>query len=378
MFEIEVPLPERSYRIMVGQGEASRNVALKQLLDESTKVFLISNRRIWKLYGRQFRAASHVAAGAVALLIPDGERHKNIRWYSSLCRDIVKRGADRQSTILALGGGVVGDLAGFVAGTVLRGLRVVQMPTTLLAQIDSSIGGKTAINLPEGKNLVGAFHQPSLVVVDPLFLRTLPRRELRAGLYEAIKYGVVLNPSLFEILEARLAALLECDLDAIEEVIRECATSKAEIVAADERESGKRKLLNFGHTVGHALESATAYRRFKHGEAVGWGSLVALRMAEKLSLLSRSEAGRMMACIRSVGSLPTISDIPVSAVLSHMQHDKKAAAGKLQFILPTGVGSGKVVGGVDIRLIREAYRAIQKESRQATRGGRRSARRRKF
>lgn len=363
MFEIRVPLNERSYSIIVGQGESLRHPCLKQVFETSTKVFLISNRTIWKRYGRMVRAQSHVLAPALPLLIPDGEQYKNMRWYEQLCRGIVRHGVDRKSTVLAMGGGVVGDIAGFVAATVLRGLKFVQVPTTLLSQIDSSIGGKTAVNLSEGKNMVGAFYQPSLVVSDPIFLKTLPLRELRAGLYEAIKYGVMVDRDLFEYIERHMPDILQCDLDAIEEVIRRCASAKAEIVGQDERETGVRKLLNFGHTVGHALEAVTGYRRFKHGEAVGWGSLVALRLAAKLSLISREDSERMMACVRSVGGLPGISDLPVRSIVSPMQHDKKAIAGALLFLLPTGIGSGKVMGGINMKLVKESYIEVQKESR---------------
>jgi 3-dehydroquinate synthase len=363
MFEFRVPLNDRSYSVVVGRGASANHEALKAIVDASTKVFLITNRTIWRIYSRVIRSKEHAASAAIPLLIPDGERFKNLDWYETLCRKVVRHGADRESSIIALGGGVVGDIAGFVAATVLRGLRLVQLPTTLLSQIDSSIGGKTAVNLPEGKNMVGAFYQPSLVVADPLFLKTLPVRELRAGIYEAVKCGVVLDRPLFELLESRMKTIVDCDLDAIEEVIGRCVSAKAEIVKKDERESGPRKFLNFGHTVGHALEAATGYRRFKHGEAVGWGSLVALRVAEEMSLVTAADCRRMIACVRSVGRLPTISDLSVRSVLSHMQHDKKAVAGALQFILPTGIGVGKAVDGIDVKLIRTAYLEIRKESR---------------
>ncbi|MFI5176294.1 MAG: 3-dehydroquinate synthase family protein, partial [Terriglobia bacterium] len=243
----------------------------------------------------------------------------------------------------------------------LRGLPLAHIPTTLLAQIDSSMGGKTGVNLPEGKNMVGAFYQPALVVTDPTFLKTLPLRELRAGLYEAIKYGVVLDRNLFDFLEADMQGILGCDLQALETVIRHCASAKAEIVRQDERESGLRKILNFGHTFGHALEARTSYRRFKHGEAVGWGSMMATRLAEKLSLISPVDSKRIITCIRAVGKLPRISDVSASTVFSRMQHDKKSIAGTLQFVLPTGIGSGKVVAEIDPKLIRESYLEIQKE-----------------
>ncbi len=373
MFEIKVPLGERSYRILVGKGEASQNPSLREILEKSTRVFLITNRTIWNIYSRQIRSRRHALSRSQPLVIPDGERFKNVRWFETLCRELVKRGADRESSVVAFGGGVVGDVTGFVAASVLRGLRYVQVPTTLLAQIDSSIGGKTAINLPEGKNLLGAFFQPSLVISDPVFLKTLPPRELRAGIFEAIKYGAIVDCTLFEFIESHLENILRCDLDSIEIVIRRCASAKAEIVGKDEREAGIRKLLNFGHTVGHALESATQYGRFKHGEAVGWGSLVALRLADKLGMVTHGDAVRMMACIRAVGSLPRIYDLRAQAVLSQMRRDKKAVAGALRFVLPTGIGVGEVVEGVDMRLVRESYMEIQAESTR-TNGSKRAQR----
>jgi 3-dehydroquinate synthase len=216
--------------------------------------------------------------------------------------------------------------------------------------------------LREGKNMVGAFYQPALVVTDPLFLKTLPPRELRAGLYEAIKYGVILKRELFEFIESRIEGLLRCDLEALETMIRHCASAKAAIVGEDERESGIRKILNFGHTLGHALEARTSYRRFKHGEAVGWGMMMATRLAEKRSMISPVDSKRVIACIRAAGRLPKITDLAVGTILRHMRHDKKAIAGNLPFILPTGIGSGKVVEGVDVKMIRESYLEIQKEN----------------
>ena len=362
MFEIQVPIAGRPYSIFLGRGEATENPALKTLVKSSTSVFLITNRTIWGKYSHRVRVKGSPLAPAVPLLIPDGERFKNMRWYQWLCRELVRRGADRRSLIIAMGGGVVGDIGGFVAGTVLRGIRLTQIPTSLLAQVDSSIGGKTAVNLPEGKNMVGAFYQPTLVVTDPLFLKTLPPRELRAGLYEAIKYAAILDRELFEFIEFQIKRLLRYDLEGLEKVIRHCASAKAAIVGKDERESGIRKILNFGHTFGHALEARTSYRRFKHGEAVGWGMMMATRLAEKLSMISPAESQRVVTCICAAGRLPKIADLAAETILRYVRHDKKAVAGKLQFVLPTGIGSGKVVDGVDVKMIRESYLEIQKEN----------------
>ncbi|MDD5544298.1 MAG: 3-dehydroquinate synthase [Acidobacteriia bacterium] len=362
---IRVRLKERSYVAVVGRGVSRRGKLLEAILDGKCKVFLISNPRIWKLYGHSMADRKGPLAGAIPLIVPDGERFKNIRWYERLCEQVVRAGADRRSVVVALGGGVVGDLAGFVAATVLRGLALVHIPTSLLSQIDSSIGGKTGINLGAGKNLIGAFHQPRLVVIDPNLLKTLPPRELRAGLYEAVKYGAILDRPLFDFIEAHSEALQACRVNSLQEVVQRCVSIKARIVAEDEFEHGVRKLLNFGHTMGHGLEAATRYTRFKHGEAVGWGSLIAVRVAQRMGVINTGDAERMARAFASLGRLPIISDVPFEKVRTHMQHDKKAEAGNIAFVLPTAVGQGRVFKDVDLRLVKISYHEIQAEANRS-------------
>jgi len=252
----------------------------------------------------------------------------------------------------------VGDLAGFVAATFLRGVNYVQIPTTLLAQIDSSVGGKTAVNHALGKNLIGAFHQPRAVVIDPGVLRSLPARELRAGLYEAVKYGVIRDAELFSMIEENLDGINALDPALLSRVIARSCEIKAEVVAADERESGLRRILNFGHTVGHALEAVTAYRRLKHGEAVGYGMKCASTIAERAGIITPAEAEAVRFGVDKLGSLPRIDDLKTQDVIAAMSHDKKVAQGKLPLILPTKIGSVIVRDDIAPTVIRGAVRDL--------------------
>jgi len=253
---------------------------------------------------------------------------------------------------------VVGDVAGFVAASFLRGIALVQIPTTLLAAIDSSIGGKTGINLPEGKNLVGAFYQPRLVITDVNLLESLPPRELKAALFEAIKYGLMADPELFDVISQTSAATAPLKGDHLIELIARCCQIKAEVVAADEREAGLRQVLNLGHTFGHALETITRYRRFKHGEAVGYGLILAARLAHELGLIESVEAHHIEAGVRSIGRLPSIADLDADAWLAAMRHDKKVRRDQLTFILPTRIGAVEIVTGVSDRLVKKTIRAL--------------------
>jgi 3-dehydroquinate synthase len=259
---------------------------------------------------------------------------------------------------MAVGGGVVGDIAGFAAATFLRGLRAVQIPTTLLAQVDSSIGGKVGVNLPAGKNLVGAFHPPAMVVCDPLVLGSLPRREFRAGLYEVIKYGVIASPALFDRVSARLDAIFNRDAAILTDVIADCCRIKADVVGRDEREGGPRRVLNFGHTIGHALEAMTEYRRFRHGEAVGHGMLAAAHLSETRGLLSPADAARLRELVARLGPLPAVNDLSARAALAIVRLDKKVVAGRLHVVLANGIGDTTIAGDVTPRELTSAMRAI--------------------
>ena len=271
---ITVTSERATYRVLVGRGLAAR--AGEWLPSDAGTRITVSCPPVWRALGRTART---LTPGAAAVLIPDGERAKQLGTVARLYEAFLKRRLDRTGVVIALGGGVVGDVAGFAAATYLRGVPLIQIPTTLLAQVDSSVGGKVGVNLAAGKNLVGAFHPPSLVVCDPDVLASLPRREFRAGLYEVIKYGVIASRALFERVSAKLDELMAQDREELPAIVAECCRIKASVVSRDEREAGPRRVLNFGHTVGHALEGMTGYRRFRHGEAVAYGMLAAARLS---------------------------------------------------------------------------------------------------
>ncbi len=268
----------------------------------------------------------------------DGETAKNLSTVELACRELVRAGADRRALVVAVGGGVVGDVAGFVAASYARGISLIHIPTTVVAQVDSAIGGKTGVNLPEGKNLIGAFYPPKAVLADPELLRTLPPREFRSGIYEVIKYGVIGDPKLFGFLEQKIERVLRRDRAALEFVIERSIAQKARVVSEDERESGLREILNFGHTFAHALESVTRYKKYLHGEAVGWGMVAAARLAVEKGMLSSQDEERIAALIGCVGPLPAWPTIPPARLIAAMQADKKTRAGKLRFVLPERIG----------------------------------------
>ncbi len=355
----------RPARIVVG-AEGGRSVVLVApgLLDEAGRrlralggasaVAVVSTPPIARLHGaRLLRSLRRAGHRPILLLVPDGERAKTLAHAERLHRRFARAGLDRGARVLALGGGVVGDLAGFAAATYLRGVPLVMAPTTLLAQVDASIGGKTAVNLPEGKNLVGAFHQPRLVLADTATLATLPDREFRSGLAEVVKVGAALDPALFALLERQAERLLARDPALVARVVARCARLKARLVAADERDvSGRRALLNYGHTVGHALEAATGYRRLRHGEAVAIGIVAAARLAVRLGTLSPAAAARQEGLLARLG-LPT--RVPRGISLSHvteaLRRDKKARDGRLVFVLTPSVGSARLRPLRSIRLV---------------------------
>jgi 3-dehydroquinate synthase len=281
----------------------------------------------------------------------DAESTKNLRTVEILSRSLVKSRADRKSVLVAIGGGVVGDVAGFVAATYLRGIVLVHVPTTLVAQVDSSIGGKTGVNLPEGKNLVGAFYPPRLVLTDPELLRTLPDREFRGGLAEVIKHGIIADAQMFAYLEKNMAKILRRDRAALGFLIPRNVKIKAKVVSRDERESGLREILNFGHTFAHALESATKYRRYQHGEAVAWGMIAAAFLGHELGLTPAADVSRIVALIRSLGRLPAWPDVPPAALVSAMHSDKKTRGGILRFVLAPRIGQARSYDTVPLHIV---------------------------
>ncbi len=338
MTAIAVNLPGREYRICLQPGILRQAAKEWRRISPRDNAFLVTSPRIRRLHGQALEE-SLTAAGIRYrwLEVPEGECSKCLAVAEDLYTRLIRFRADRHALMIAFGGGVIGDLAGFVAATYLRGIRLVQVPTTLLAQIDSSIGGKVGINHPLGKNLIGAFHQPRLVLTDPLVLQTLPVRELRTGLMEAVKYGVIADPRLFTFMEKSVGRLLACQPEAILRMVRDCVSIKARIVTEDERESGLRMILNFGHTLGHALEAVTDYARFKHGEAVGWGMIFAAEWACDLGLLADRERERIV-CLTKAFGLPKLPRLSASDLIRAMGRDKKRSRGALRWILPDRIG----------------------------------------
>jgi len=367
---IQVKTGSSSYPVFCGAGILSR---LNELVAKHTgngPLFVLSSPRVWRSCGATIQPALHNANMARVILFDDRESAKTSRTVEALCRKLIRAGAGCDATIFAVGGGVVGDVAGFAAAVFLRGSSLVHVPTTLLAQVDSSIGGKTGVNLPEGKNLVGAFHQPKLVICDPDLLTSLPERQFRAGLFEVVKYAAIADKQLFELLEAKLTAVSRLDTRTLMEIILRCVKTKAAIVAQDERESGVRAVLNFGHTLGHALETVTDYRYFLHGEAVGWGMLGATLISVGLGKLDPDIAAQMVRMIAGAGRLPAIPKIPATRILDVMQRDKKSREGIVRWVLPVGIGRAEIGVIVPEPLFRRVWKDLprwEQECREAER-----------
>lgn len=340
MNTLQVDLGPRSYPILIGESLLGDRALLEQHVRRGD-VLLVSNTTVQPLYAHMLREAlsSHRIVEAT---LPDGEQHKTFANISRLMDVLVANRFNRDCTVLALGGGVVGDMAGFAAACYQRGVDYVQMPTTLLAQVDSSVGGKTGVNHPGGKNLIGAFHQPTAVVADTATLRTLPDRELRAGLAEVIKYGLIHDAAFFAWLESNVGKLLVRDAGALAYAITRSCEVKAEIVGRDEREQGERALLNFGHTFGHAVESATGYTRWLHGEAVGAGMLMAATMSCEIGLLNAGQVQRLGALLERAGLPTSVEGVTPAQMLDHMRIDKKVKQGRIRFVLLRAIGSSFV------------------------------------
>lgn len=337
MRRVAVELSGRSYDIHIGGGLLAR-------LDEfvaplaPTQVFLVTNAAVDRHYGERVRCALARCSAPKTVLLPDGETFKTMENIGILLDALVHGGADRNSVVVALGGGVIGDMAGFAAAIYMRGVRFMQVPTTLLAQVDSSVGGKTGVNHKRGKNLIGAFHQPSAVVADIDTLRTLPARELSAGMAEVIKHGLLADETYFAAVERGLPRLLACDADALTEAIAGSCMIKAGVVARDERESGERALLNLGHTFGHAIEALTGYSTWLHGEAVGCGLCLAADLSARCGLIGRTEVERVERIVRAAGLPTRIAGLSKRAAIDAMRGDKKARGGEISFILIDRIG----------------------------------------
>jgi 3-dehydroquinate synthase len=350
---LTVALGERGYPIEIGTGLIGRPEVWTAIAP-GRQVLLLSNTTIAPLYAPALRAALGERPLEL-LLLPDGESHKTLEQAGVVFQRLAAMGASRDAVLVALGGGVIGDLGGFVAATWMRGIDFVQVPTTLLAMVDSSVGGKTAVNLPAGKNLVGAFHQPRRVVADLDTLATLPPREYASGLAEVLKYGAIVDPEFFDWIDGHAAALVARDVEAVAGAVLRSCRHKAAIVARDERETGDRALLNFGHTFGHALEAVAGYGTLLHGEAVAIGMVQAARLSERLGLAPATDGDRLAALLSRLG-LPTTPPpgLPADALEHAMRLDKKNASGQLRFILWRGIGAALLPQPV----ANEALRAV--------------------
>ena len=329
------------YPVYLGEGLLHELGFHARKLWPGRRIGVVSQSRIWKLHGSEL-ASSFLRAGVdmVLLPMPEGEERKVLETVSGLYDRLLNRGFTREDALVAFGGGTVGDTAGFVAATYLRGVPYAQVPTTLLAQIDSAIGAKVGVNHPRGKNLIGAIYRPQAVFLDPGLLKTLPERQFRSGLFELIKYGFIGRPRLLKRIESER---LRPGEPALVEAIADGARRKLEVVREDESERGLRRILNFGHTIGHGLEAAGDYRKLTHGEAVGWGMIGAIRLAHRWERLSRPLAARLEAAVRSVGYLPSLQRLSKRRILAAVSRDKKIGMRGLRFILPVGIGRVEVV-----------------------------------
>ena len=352
---VKVDLEERSYNIQISSGnlpEIGRHLA--ELCGKGTCA-VVTDENVAEHYARPIISSLEKSGfDACEIVIPAGEEQKSLQTAERLYGGFLDAGLDRSSVVVAVGGGVVGDIAGFVAATYMRGIRYVQVPTTLLAQVDSSVGGKTAVNLPQGKNLVGAFYQPGLVLIDVSTLDTLPTRELKAGLVEVIKYGVIRDAEFFEWLEQKLDELLSLERKPLVQAVRRCCEIKAAVVSEDEREKGLRAILNYGHTAGHAAEKLTDYQEMRHGEAVSVGMVVAADLAADLGKLDREAAERHNNLLGRLGTPTTLPAFPADRMMEQIQRDKKTVGGVPRFILARRTGEVEICSDVPPDRIRQS------------------------
>ena len=368
MRTVNVPLGQRSYSIQIGEGLLSKLGAVCQPLELGQRCAVISDRNVAPHYGKTAMHSLAAAGFAPALVtVPAGETAKSLKIAQACYDELAARRLERKSFIVALGGGVTGDLAGFVAATYLRGVSLVQVPTTLLAQVDSSVGGKVGVNLKSGKNLVGAFHQPRAVLCDLTTLKTLPEREYRAGLAEVVKYGIISSAVLFQTLEREMPKLLRRDAETLAEVVARSCEIKAQVVAKDETEAGLRAILNFGHTIGHAIEAISGYNKFLHGEAIAIGQVAAAKLSAQVCGLSQNEVERIEKLFATAG-LPTAIQLSAAQrerLFTAMQLDKKVSGGKIKFVLAKRIG--KVVWGQEVstKLIEDVLAPSQIANRKS-------------
>ncbi len=354
--KVQVRLSERSYDISIGTDVLSRFGQLLTETEQVTHAIIVTDNNVRDPHAQAIDAAVVQAGIKTDLLeVKPGETSKSVEVATSLWNQLLDLGTDRRSVIVAVGGGVVGDLAGFIAASFARGISLFQVPTTLLAQVDSSVGGKVGINLPGAKNIVGAFWQPRAVLIDTGVLRTLPLREYRAGLAEVVKYGVILDADFFEFLESRIKQLNDRDHETLAEVVARCCQLKAEVVAADERElTGQRAVLNFGHTFCHALETVCGYGELLHGEGVSIGMLCAARLAVATGRIGPEVTSRLDHLLKALQLPRQVPKVDHDDLITAMQHDKKVQHGRLRFVLPTHIGHVELVDNVNTSDVRQA------------------------
>ena len=363
MTRLTVTIPSKPYDVWIENGLLEQAGALvRDVLGHRQKLFVVTVAPVKRKWGKKLSTSLTRAGYKPQFLeMPDGERHKALPTVEKLAEQLVKLGADRKAAILAFGGGVIGDVTGLLASLYMRGVDFIQVPTTVLAQVDASIGGKTGVNLRAGKNLVGTFHQPKAVLIDPTVLATLPAREYHAGLYEALKSGIIGDPQLFRLFEDNRREILARDPQLLERVIADSVRLKANVVSSDEREHGLRQVLNLGHTIGHALEAETSYRSFLHGEAVAWGMVAAANLALTTTRLDSVTAGRMTDAVLALGSLPKV-DVRSRNILKRLQSDKKTKNGVVHFVLPREIGKVEIVDDVPERAVLSAVDELRRVS----------------
>ena len=363
MIRIPVTTTSRSYEVLIGSDSLARSGESIGSLLPSRNAFVVTVPPVKKRWSKVLvRSLKEAGIETMLLEMPNGERAKRLSSLEKLAEQLVKAGADRSATLIAFGGGVVGDVTGFLASIYMRGVDVIQIPTTVLAQVDAAIGGKTAVNLLAGKNLLGTFHQPRAVLVDPSVLKTLSAREYRAGLYESLKCGIIGDEGLFRLFEERHKEILAREPAVVEKVIADSVRLKASVVSADEREGGLRQVLNLGHTVGHALEAETKYKLLLHGEAVGWGLVAATYIALSTGRLDSVTAGRIMNAVLGLGELPRMN-VKTANILKRLKSDKKTRQGVVHFILPREIGKVEITSDVPETAVRAAVEEMRKLAR---------------
>jgi len=360
VIRVDINIPSRAYPALIESGLLRRSgTLLREIFPERQSVMVVTVAAVRRRWGKQLASALKKGKFVPSFIeMPDGERFKTLKTVEGVAEKLLKASADRKSILVAFGGGVVGDVAGLLASLYMRGLDFVQVPSTLLAQVDAAVGGKTGVDLRQGKNLLGTFHHPRLVVIDPQLLSTLPEREFRAGLFEVLKCGVIRDPAIFEFMEQNRELILRRDAASLERVISASVKVKADVVAADERESGLRRILNFGHTLGHALEAETGYRKVLHGEAVAWGMVAATMIAEERGRLDKEAARRIISGVQGYAMWPKF-EVPARNIYRRLAHDKKTLNGVVHFVLPTGIGSVDIACDVPERVVMRAIEQSQ-------------------